>query len=122
VSAVCSCDAVLVDRDEASGPVELPLACTLGAEDGAARLRRWRAFAERSRPRSQRLAHRLEIRWRVDADGASELGALVAAERECCAFVTWSVSREDPDAILEITSDASRPEDLDAISQLFSAS
>jgi hypothetical protein len=63
----------------------------------------------------------LEIRWRVDADGASELEALVAAERECCAFVTWSVSREDTDSILEVTAAASRPEDLDAIVQLFAA-
>jgi hypothetical protein len=35
--------------------------------------------------------------------------------------VTWSVSREDPDSILEVTAAASRPEDLDAIAQLFAA-
>jgi hypothetical protein len=88
VSDACSCDPVFVDRDEATTPVELPLACTLGVDDGAARLRRWQALAEGSAPRARRNRHRLEIRWRVDADGASELEALVAAERECCAFVT----------------------------------
>jgi hypothetical protein len=72
-------------------------------------------------PRARRNGHRLEIRWRVDADGASELEALVAAERECCSFVTWAVSREDPDSILEVTAAASRPEELDAIAQLFAA-
>jgi len=63
----------------------------------------------------------LEIRWRLDADGASELEALVVAERECCAFVTWSVAREDADLILEVRAAASRPEDLDGIAQLFAA-
>lgn len=63
----------------------------------------------------------MEIRWRVDAEGARELEALVAAERECCAFVTWSVGRADPDSILEVTAAASRPEDLDGIAQLFAA-
>ena len=63
----------------------------------------------------------MEIRWRVDAAGASELEALVVAERECCAFVSWSVSREDPDSIVQITADASKPENLDAIAALFAA-
>ena len=57
----------------------------------------------------------------MDAAGASELEALVVAERECCAFVSWSVSREDPDSIVQITADASKPENLDAIAALFAA-
>jgi hypothetical protein len=72
-------------------------------------------------PRARRDGHRLEIRWRVDADGARELETLVAAERECCAFLTWSVSRDGPDSILEVTAAASRPKDLDSIAQLFAA-
>jgi hypothetical protein len=63
----------------------------------------------------------LEIRWRVDADDARELEALVVAERECCAFVTWSLSRDGRDSILEVTAPTSRPEDLDGIAQLFPA-
>ena len=110
-----------MDRDEARTPVELPVACTLGADDGAARLQRWQALAEVSVPSARRDGHRLEIRWQVDADGASELEALAAAERGCCSFATWSVSREGPDSILEVTVAASRPEDLDAIAQLFAA-
>jgi hypothetical protein len=93
----------------------------LGAVDGTARLRRWQALVEASEPRLQRDGSRLEIRWRVDGDGASELEALVAAERECCSFVTWSVTRDDPDSILEVTAAASRPEDLEAVAQLFAA-
>jgi hypothetical protein len=89
----------------------------LGVDGGAARLRRWRALADGA----QRSAQRLTIRWRVDAGGASELEALVAAERDCCAFVSRSLSREDLACVLEITADATRPEDLDAIASLFAA-
>jgi len=35
--------------------------------------------------------------------------------------VRWSVSREDPDSIVQITADASKPENLDAIATLFAA-
>jgi len=53
--------------------------------------------------------------------GTSELEALAASERECCSFVTWSVSRQDPDTLLTIAAD---PVDrgLDAIVALFVAS
>jgi hypothetical protein len=93
----------------------------LNVVDGAARVRRWQALADASSPRVERNGHRLEIRWRVDTLGARELEALVASERECCAFVRWSLSRADPDSILKVTSDPRRPEDLDAIAPLFLA-
>jgi hypothetical protein len=110
-----------VDGRDVKTPVQVPLACTLDVADGAARVRRWQALAAGSRPRAQRSGHRLKIWWRVDAAGASELEALVAAERECCAFLTWSVSREDPDSVLQVTADAGRPEDLDAVATLLAA-
>ncbi len=107
---------------EDATPSVLPLACTLDADDGATRLQRWRALAEKSPPRVQRSGHELTIRWRLDADGTSELKALAASERECCSFVTWSVSRQDPDTLLTIAADRDRPEELDAIMALFAAS
>jgi hypothetical protein len=100
----------------------LPLACALDADDGATRLERWRLLGEKSPPRVQRSGHELTIRWRLDAEGTSELEALAASERECCSFVTWSVSRQDPDTLLTIAADPGRPEGLDAIVALFVAS
>jgi hypothetical protein len=108
-----------VDGGEATTRVEVPVACTLGVEDAAARVRRWQALAEESPPRVRRSGHQLEIRWRLDADGAAELEALVAAERECCAFVEWAVIRQDPDTIVQVTAEVGRPEDVDAIAPLF---
>jgi hypothetical protein len=110
---------LLVDGDQNATPVELPLACTLDADDGASRLQRWRALAEKSPPRVQRSEHELETWWRLDTHGANELETLAASERECCAFVTWSVTRRDPDTVLTITADPGRPDDLDAIMALF---
>jgi hypothetical protein len=64
----------------------------------------------------------MEITWRLDEDGAQELEALVVAERECCAFVTWWVNRGDPETILHITASESRPQDAAALGILFEAS
>jgi len=110
-------------EDAADGTVsELPLACTLDAGSGALRLQRWRTLAEQSPPRTRRGKHQLEVFWRLDASGTDELHALAASERECCAFVTWSVSRQGPDTVLTIIADPGRGDDLDAIAALFGAS
>lgn len=115
------CQAVRVDSAADAGSTELPVACSLGADDGAARLRRWRALVEKSTPRVQHNAHRLEIRWRLDAGAARELAALAEAEGECCPFLRWSVSRQGPDAVLNVTAERDRPEDVAAITALFTA-
>jgi hypothetical protein len=108
-----------VDRAEDATLSPLPLACTLDASDGAARLQRWRALAEKSPPAARRSGHELAIRWRLDTDGTTELEALVASERECCSFVTWSLSSRGPETLLTIAADPGRPEELDAIMALF---
>jgi hypothetical protein len=100
-------------------PTELPIACTLGAADGAARLRRWAALVDRFPPRAERSGNQLGIRWRLDAPGARELQGLAAAERECCSFVTWSVGHDGADTLLLITAPADRPEVLAAVASLF---
>jgi len=109
----------MVDGDGAA--VELPLACTLGPDDGAARLRRWRALAARFPPHAVRAPGRLELRWRLDPEAARELHALAGAERECCAFASWTVIRDGADTILRVTADPERPDDLAAVEHLFDA-
>ena len=101
-----------------SSDPELPVACNLDAADGAARMQRWRALVERSQPRVSRSAHELELSWRLDAEGRDELYELVASERECCAFVTWSLAARGADTILTIAADPGQAEDLDAIAAL----
>jgi MerR family transcriptional regulator, copper efflux regulator len=100
-------------------PAELLLACTLGPDDGAARLRRWQLLAQKSPPRAQRSGHRLEVRWLLQAGVKDELEALAAAERRCCSFVSWSVSSDGPDMVLYVTADENRPDDVAAVADLF---
>jgi hypothetical protein len=98
-----------------AAPAELPLACTLGPDDAAARSRRWQLLAETSPPRAQLSGHRLEVRWRLRAGVKDELEALAAAERRCCSFVSWSVSPDGADMVLYVTADKNRPGDVAAV-------
>ena len=104
-----------------AAPAELPLACTLGPDDGAARLRRWRALAAKSPPRAERSGNTLEVRWQLQAGVKDELQALAAAERQCCSFLRWTVSSEGADAILRVTADESGRSDMAPIAALFGA-
>jgi hypothetical protein len=70
---------------------ELPIACTLGATDGAARLARWRALSD-ARLSVRRTSDRLVVLYQSRSGVYEELKALVAAERECCSFARWGVS------------------------------
>jgi hypothetical protein len=102
-------------------PLGLPLACTLGPDDGAARLRRWQILAEKSPPRAQRSGNMLEVRWQLQAGVKDELEALAAAERQCCSFVSWGVTSEGVDVVLRVTAGENRPSDVVPIAALFGA-
>ncbi len=104
--------------DDAS-QTELPVACRLGPEEGSARLRRWKALADRGRPIARRDGDRLEVRYAAEAGVLHELEALAAAERRCCSFVSWSVTRDGDRAVLHVTADASAPDRVAAIAALF---
>ncbi len=84
---------------------ELPLACTLVATDGAARLARWRALSD-TRLGVRRMPDQLVVRYRSQRGVQQELEALVAAERECCSFADWELTRDSEHVLLRIRSDA----------------
>jgi len=110
-----------MDAARDAAQAELPLACTLGPDDGAARLRRWQVLAEKSPPEAQRSGRRLEVRWQPQAGVQDELEALAAAERKCCSFLSWSVSSDGADLVLHIVADENSPGDLAPIAALFGA-
>lgn len=99
----------------------LPVACTLGPEDGPARMRRWQALADRGRPSARRSAHRLEVRYEPEQGVRDELEALAVAERQCCSFLAWEVSDDGGRPVLLVTADSGAPGDLAAIAALFGA-
>ena len=50
-----------------------------------------------------------------------ELKALVASERQCCAFVDWDVVQEVDGNIMRITAKPESPDDIASLAALFSA-
>lgn len=98
------CDDVTMG-DDMRRPDELPVACTLDATDGAARMARWRALSD------MRLDVRHEpgevvVLYESRRGVREELESLVTAERECCAFARWEVTRDSENVVLRIRADA----------------
>jgi hypothetical protein len=91
--------------DHVLQPDGLPVACTLGASDGAARLARWRALSD-ARLNVRRMPDHIVVLYESRPDVHEELEALVAAERECCSFADWELTRDSEHAVLRIRSDA----------------
>jgi MerR family copper efflux transcriptional regulator len=95
---------------------ELPIACTLGLDDGAGRMQRWRALSAQGHPSARRDADRLIVRYRNEQGVREELDALAAAERQCCSFADWKVAQEGGHVVLRI---ASSPDGIAALAELF---
>lgn len=100
---------------------ELPIACTLGPQDGEARMRRWEALAAKGTPSARRSGHRLEVRYEPAPGVREELEALAAAERRCCSFVAWDVDEAAGHPVLRVTGDSSAPDAVAPIAALFGA-
>ena len=83
----------------------LPIACTLGPSDGAARIEQWQMLLASHRVGRSRGEGYLEVRFRNDEEVAGELDRLVVAERDCCSFVDWSLAARDGELVLTITGD-----------------
>lgn len=99
----------------------LPLACTLGPEDGRSRMLRWQRLHETAGPVAHLDAGRLEVRYRSGPGVQAELTDLAAAEQTCCSFATWSVSEVDGQPVLYVVAPADRPEAVEPIAALLGA-
>lgn len=97
------------------------MACRLGPDDGAARLRRWQHLADAAKPVARRDGPRLTVRYEPGPGVQEELEALAAAEAECCPFVDWSVTQDGAVPILLVDADPDTPDALTPIAGLFGA-
>lgn len=84
---------------------ELPVACSLEAVDGAARMGRWRALSG-ARIDMRHEPDQVVVVYEPRSGVHEELEALVAAERECCAFAEWELTRAPESVTLRIRADA----------------
>ena len=105
----------MTERDH---PKPAPVACTLGPDDAAERRRRWHALLATATRPATRGDDRVEVRWRLDRPDADELEALVAAERECCAFAAWTIEHDDGETTLRVTIPDDRAAGLGLIADL----
>jgi len=111
-----------VDADlELTQDRHLPLACTLGPEDGRSRMLRWQQLREDAAPVARLDGGRLEVRYQSGPGVQAELSDLAAAEQTCCSFVTWSVSEVEDQPVLHVLAPADTPEALEPIAALFGA-
>jgi hypothetical protein len=75
--------------------MDIPIACTLDAAALADRREEWAALRS-FRTGEHRTDTTLETTWRRQGDVQPELERLVAAERECCRFLSLELTiRED---------------------------
>jgi len=82
---------------------QLPIACTLGADELAERTARWRDLADRALIAAEPTPTGARQRYRATDGVESELRELVALERECCAFLGLRLEVRDDEVILEVS-------------------
>ena len=99
-----------MDRDP------LTIACTLGPDDGRARLLRWQQLHEHAAPAAHLDGGRLEVRYPPGPGVQEELISLAAAERACCSFAEWTVTSVDGKPTLQVTA---APDALGTVAALF---
>lgn len=81
----------------------LPIACTLGADDGRQRVEEWRDVVRRSGAGARREPGLITLQFKDDANVAAELARLVSAERDCCAFLGWELVHGSDGWVVHIT-------------------
>ena len=99
----------------------LPLACTLGPDDGRSRMLRWQRLHEAAGPVAHLDAGRLEVRYQPGPGVRAELADLAAAEQTCCSFATWSVSEVEGQPVLHVVAPTDAQEAVASIAALFGA-
>ncbi|MBA2629694.1 MAG: hypothetical protein H0U84_01545 [Thermoleophilaceae bacterium] len=80
-------------------PTELPIACSLSATELRQRLADMRAIGRAALVSSEATDAQAVLRFRRDEQTLAALGDIVAAERECCAFLSLDLTNE-PDAVV----------------------
>jgi hypothetical protein len=87
------------------GRDQLPIACTLGPADGAHRVEDWRRVTTLAGSGRKLAAGRIILKFRDLPEVSTELERLVAAERDCCGFLSWDLVHADAEWMVEITGD-----------------
>jgi hypothetical protein len=80
-------------------PADPPIACTLGANDYRRRLDEVRALGDAALIDTESEPGRAVLRFAASAGIRARVDNIVAAEAECCSFLTMTVT-DEPDVVV----------------------
>ena len=95
---------------------DVEVCCALGASDLQEQARRWDTLRQHAEVRQVETPSGKRIHFAAGDGVADELDALVAVERTCCAWASWTVEREGDEVVLDV---ASSGEGVAVIRQMF---
>jgi hypothetical protein len=81
----------------------LPVACTLPAADLGGRQREWRSVTAGALRARTPVQDGVRLEFRPDPEVARHLLDLVAAERSCCAWASWTLHSTAEATVVEVT-------------------
>jgi hypothetical protein len=81
-----------------------PIACALGRSDLATQRERWKRLSAEAGLARVETPDGLRLTFRDEPGVAEELEALVAVERDCCAWADWSVARDERVLAMHVSS------------------
>jgi hypothetical protein len=99
-------------------PAELPVACSLTAEEQIDRAGELRELADRALVERRREAGRVVLRFKAGPAVEEQIEDLARRERECCPFLEISVERDEDLVALSIGAGPDADAALDAFYDL----
>jgi hypothetical protein len=88
-----------------SGEDAAAIACSLSAVELRDRTAAWRAISTSALRTKVALSHGVRLTFRPDHMTAHSLLDLIAAERDCCAWASWSLTTTNDATLVEATAD-----------------
>lgn len=82
-----------------------PTACSLAGEDMNAREQAWRAVAAAALRSRSATPTGVKLAFEPDCETAHTLLDLVAAERDCCAWASWTITSTADATVVEVAAD-----------------
>jgi hypothetical protein len=98
-----------------------PIACSLNVSEMSVRLAEMAEVGHRSLKSSDRAGSRALLRFDADRETRARLTQIVAAERECCAFLTFDLRSEGDQLTLSVQAPLGGELVLDEIVSAFAA-
>ncbi len=81
----------------------IPIACTLNADERARRVAEWSDLRDEHLVARDDIPHGVRLRFASQPGLKDDVRALAVAEAECCAFLTLAVTGDADEVSLEIT-------------------